>query len=411
VKAFLPKIRAFLQQLAGQELSAKSNGKAEEHPSARSAIVGADKALRALDEDGCAAASLALDTAMRADILADMIGDVPPTAAPLSAAAASEVPPAEAAEERRAAEAERRRARLAEEAAEHARREAAAAARRGPPPPLRAGWRVPEAQLPAVLAAWDFLGTFAETLWLPPIPLARLDAALCPTDDEADAADAATGAVLRDVHCALLRAVEGRAAKGAPVPPGPVAAASRTNIVPCVGALRTQGSRRALSARNTDRRRRAHRVDMSQRVDGAGGRACRRPPLAGATRACARGARARGARCRRAARRRRARGAPAGGLLCSASGGPPRAAARPARSRPRERPPAARARRWQSVTYVVNEVLASSRNACSFQSARKQSCHRKPWRAGPRLQRVCRTSTPSAALSATRQRAQTSCAA
>ena len=138
-------------------------------------------------------------------------------------------------ESKRVYEAERRRRKAAEEDQARSVAEAAAAAARGAPPPLRGGWRTPSQLLPNLLSVWDFLGTFADLLWLPPIPLARLDAALSPDAAAPSAADEASAFVLRDIHCALLRVLEGRAGKGAEPPKTPVFRSGRTNIIPCVG--------------------------------------------------------------------------------------------------------------------------------------------------------------------------------
>lgn len=138
-------------------------------------------------------------------------------------------------ESKRVYEAERRRRKAAEEDLARSAAEAAAAAARGAPPPLRGGWRTPAALLPNLLSVWDFLGTFADQLWLPPIPLARLDAALSPDAEAPAAADEAAAIVLRDVHCAFLRVLEGRAGKGAQPPSIPVLRSGRTNVIPCVG--------------------------------------------------------------------------------------------------------------------------------------------------------------------------------
>eukprot|EP00892_Ulva_mutabilis_P009775 jgi/Ulvmu1/716/UM010_0088.1 len=138
-------------------------------------------------------------------------------------------------ESKRVYEAERRRRKAAEEDLARSVAEAAAAAARGSPPPLRGGWRTPPQLLPNLLSVWDFLGTFADLLWLPPIPLARLDAALSPEAAAPSAADEASAYVLRDIHCALLRVLEGRAGKGAQPPKTPVFRSGRTNVIPCVG--------------------------------------------------------------------------------------------------------------------------------------------------------------------------------
>lgn len=138
-------------------------------------------------------------------------------------------------ESKRVYEAERRRRKAAEEDLARSAAEAAAAAARGPPPPLRGGWRTPGMLLPNLLSVWDFLGTFADLLWLPPIPLARLDAALSPDASAPSPADEASAILLRDIHCAFLRVLEGRAGKGAEAPTLPVLRSGRTNVIPCVG--------------------------------------------------------------------------------------------------------------------------------------------------------------------------------
>jgi hypothetical protein len=138
-------------------------------------------------------------------------------------------------ESKRAYEADRRRRKAAEEDAARAAAEASSRIARGSPPPLRGGWRTPAWALPTLLAIWDFLGTFADILWLPPIPLARLDAAICPESSSPNAADEASSFLLRDIHCAFLRTLEGRAGKGAPVPHVPVCRSNVHNIIPCVG--------------------------------------------------------------------------------------------------------------------------------------------------------------------------------
>lgn len=138
-------------------------------------------------------------------------------------------------ESKRAYEAERRRRKAAEEEAQRAAAEKEASAARGPPPPLGGTWRTPPELLPSLLSVWDFLGTFSDILWLPPIPLERLDAALSPNTEKPEPCDEASEFVLRDVHCALLRTLEGRAGKGAEPPVLPVLRTKRTNILPCVG--------------------------------------------------------------------------------------------------------------------------------------------------------------------------------
>lgn len=138
-------------------------------------------------------------------------------------------------ESKRAYEAERRRRKAAEEESLRAAAEKEASVARGAPPPLSGNWRTPPEMLPSLLSVWDFLGTFSDVLWLPPIPLARLDAALSPNTATPEPCDEASEFVLRDVHCALLRTLEGRAGKGAEVPMLPVLRSTRTNILPCVG--------------------------------------------------------------------------------------------------------------------------------------------------------------------------------
>lgn len=138
-------------------------------------------------------------------------------------------------ESKRVYEAERRRRKAAEEDLARTAAEAAASVARGAPPPLRGSWRTPAALLPNLLSIWDFLGTFADLIWLPPIPLARLDAALCPDATGPSAEDEASAIVLRDIHCAFLRVLEGRAGKGSQPPTLPVLRSGKTNIVPCVG--------------------------------------------------------------------------------------------------------------------------------------------------------------------------------
>ena len=138
-------------------------------------------------------------------------------------------------ESKRSYEAERRRRKAAEEESLRAAAEREAAEARGAPPPLSGYWRTPSQLLPTLLSVWDFLGTFSDVLWLPPIPLARLDAALSPNTAAPEPCDEASEFVLRDVHCALLRTLEGRAGKGAEVPVLPVLRSTRTNVLPCVG--------------------------------------------------------------------------------------------------------------------------------------------------------------------------------
>lgn len=138
-------------------------------------------------------------------------------------------------ENKRSYEAERRRRKAAEEETLREAAEKEAAVARGAPPPPSGNWRTPPELLPTLLSVWDFLGTFSDVLWLPPIPLARLDAALSPNTTSPEPCDEASEFVLRDVHCALLRTLEGRAGKGADVPVLPVLRSTRTNILPCVG--------------------------------------------------------------------------------------------------------------------------------------------------------------------------------
>jgi hypothetical protein len=86
------------------------------------------------------------------------------------------------------------------------------AARRGPPPSgVDAAFGLDAFTAGDVLLLWDFFGAFADFLRVPPLPLSRLVAALCPDADlAATDAGAASGALLRDLHAALLRCVAGK---------------------------------------------------------------------------------------------------------------------------------------------------------------------------------------------------------
>jgi hypothetical protein len=201
------------------------------------------KQLEILDSDTHASVALLRETLKRMDLVIGSLPTRPSSScaasgsrmSPASVAVANAVGVATSAEGRRALKVELQRRRIQDEEQARQAQEVACAAARGAPPPPRSGWRTPAERLPDLLALWDFLGTFATALWLPPIPLVRLDAALNPDPAVATGADAASGLVLRDIHCALLRTVEGRAGKGAPRPKGPLHMASLTNIVPCVG--------------------------------------------------------------------------------------------------------------------------------------------------------------------------------
>jgi hypothetical protein len=245
LQAMLPQLRKYLEAWvadlrAGEPSGPSARGTNPPPPPAALANAAATvvAALLAVEGDDDSSAALLRDTSMRVDLLSDMIGESPCGPATDAAATASmdgDTRRAAYLESKRMYEAERRRRKQEEDARARQAREGQAAAARGPPPRMRTGWRMPPKRIPDLLVLWDFLGSFSQLLWLPPIPLARLDAALCPSDTVAEAVDSASSLVLRDIHCAFLRMVEGRAGKGAPRPGGPIVEATLTNLIPCVG--------------------------------------------------------------------------------------------------------------------------------------------------------------------------------
>ena len=86
------------------------------------------------------------------------------------------------------------------------------------PPSLRTDFLAPQAVLPDLLMAWDFLQTYPLFLRLPPCPFSRFEAAYyapsrstAPGGDAAAlAASASSEALMRDVHLSLLRIVDSR---------------------------------------------------------------------------------------------------------------------------------------------------------------------------------------------------------
>ena len=86
-----------------------------------------------------------------------------------------------------------------------------AAQRRGAPPALEMGFGVDESLVGAVLSLYDLFTSFGAFLRIPPFPLFRLTTALSTDGGTAAASEAgsASGALLRDLHTALLRVAAG----------------------------------------------------------------------------------------------------------------------------------------------------------------------------------------------------------
>ena len=88
---------------------------------------------------------------------------------------------------------------------------ARASQRRGAPPALETGFGVDEGLVGAVLSLYDLFTSFGAFLRVPPFPLFRLTTALSTDGGTAAASEAgsASGALLRDLHTALLRVAAG----------------------------------------------------------------------------------------------------------------------------------------------------------------------------------------------------------